>query len=240
MLLYVRALEKEIAQLEYVVAGLSIMIGFSVNILFSFPMHGFVNLMLIVFAATMLQGKIPKREENKDDEKICGGFMLRPLSLLVLFGILVYSFTFGVKELMAGTVFWKNKIVADDLFWKLDEHDSEQWEDVLKQSVKFSPSYTRYNRLGEIYFSQNKHDEAIKFYELSKERHPFSPTSRISLARLWIKKEQYAKAEVEFKEVEYLVQNREPLFHYYRDLAEFYTGWAIVEPERRTELMRVI
>ena len=65
ILVYNRSAERKTEQLAYVVAGLSILIGLAVNMLFSFPMHGYVNLMLIVFAATMLLGETSSTNEEK-------------------------------------------------------------------------------------------------------------------------------------------------------------------------------
>ena len=72
-----------------------------------------------------------------------------------------------------------------------------------------------------------------EIYELSKKRHPYSAVSRISLARLYTDNGDFKKAEEEYSQVEYLVKNREPLFKYYRNLAEFYLVWSSATPNLR-------
>ena len=233
ILVYNRSAERKTEQLAYVVAGLSILIGLAVNMLFSFPMHGYVNLMLIVFAATMLLGETSSTNEEKKSP-----YVFKPLVILACSGVMICSCVVGVPEMMAGRAFWKQKIVSDDLFWELDEETSDKWELTLREVIKTSPSYARYNRLGEISFAKGEYEEAFQYYQMSKERHPYSPTSCISLARLYIKTGQYRKAEEEFAEVEYLVKNREPLFNYYRNLADFYLGWSQVENQSQADLLR--
>lgn len=235
VLLYAKSDKERPTHLAYVVAGLSIMIGLSVNLLFSFPMHGFVNLLLIVFASTMLLGESAEKRQAEIKPKL--SFLLKPVSLLTLIGLMVYTGLEGSKEFMAGRAFWNQGIVADDLYWVQQEKTNDRWQLALTIALENSPSFFRYNRLGGIYLAKGELDEADVAYEKSKQMHPYSPISRISLARIDIRKGQYKAAEKEFKEVEYLVQNREPLFHYYQNLAEFFVGWSIVEPESRTELL---
>ena len=234
-LLFSQALVKVNENLTYIVSGLSIMLGLAINMLFSFPLHGFINLMFIVFVATMLLGESKSKSKADDQSR-----RLKPLFLITMITLcvtLLYSLTEGRKEFLAGINFWKEKIVVDDLHWKSGGQADEKWQKALQGAVKVSPTFERHNRLGEILYAKGDLDQAFEHYSISKEKHPYSPLSRISLARLLTSKEDFEEAEREYEDVEYLVKNREPLFNYYRNLADFYLLWSHSESGLRSSLL---
>ena len=235
MLIFTKLNSNDTENIAYLVSGLSIMLSLSVNMLFSFPLHGYVNLILIIFASNMLLGSFHQNHANTQRSKRQKALVLLTLVSLTL--TVCYNFVEGRKEFMAGYSFWKEKIMIDDLHWQVEDSiDSGlNWEKALKGAIDYSPTFERYDRLGAILYKKGEYNESYNYYNLSKKRHPYSPISRISLARLLTLKGDFAQAEKEYKDVEYLVKNREPLFMFYRNLAEFYLTWSSVDTKNKSK-----
>jgi len=211
----------------YVVAGVSILIASSVHMLLSFPAHGYVNLLLMIVAATWCLGRVNESERSEKQSK------LLKINSFAWAGVItccvLYTFAEGGKELKATSHFWQNGIIVDDKSWNPDEVDTERWSSTLEKVVTVSPTFDRYNKLGVLYLRSKEVSKAISCFEKSKELHPFDPISRLNLADIYSEQQEFHKAEKEYLECEYMVKNREPYFMFYKRLAEFYNLWSLAD-----------
>lgn len=223
------------ANISYVVGGISILVASSIHMLFSFPAHGYINLLLMMMAATWCLGRVNESVASKRQAKV---LKLNSLSWVGLLAVcLLYSILQGGKELQAATMFWSNEIIVDDKNWEPEEIDTYSWSSALTKVVEVSPTYDRYNKLGVLYLREDNVAKAIECFEKSRVLHPYEPVSRLNLANIYSDENQFSLAEKEYLSCEYMLKNREPVFMFYQKLAEFYNEWAIAEPSRSNECL---
>jgi O-antigen ligase len=169
-----------------IVIALSVMGGFLVNCLVSFPAHSYVNLMIVAMVAGWIVHK------NK------GGAVLSKASLyfyrlpFIFMGF--FMIYLSVPRMKAARVFSNYSIYTDSMNWNPHKQKDGHWLSALEAVNKVSPNYISYSRLAALYIIQAEMvsdkeiyaRKALECSELALKRHPYYTSALLTKSKsLW-------------------------------------------------------
>lgn len=150
--------------------------------------------------------KVEGRGESRGRDGEEGG-VKRTGSLV--FGLVLFVLGFGAvglggQQLWAGLPLIQHKMAKEDGAWNPESVDRDVWIPTLEESLARAPQWRRYQRLGTLYrLEANANEElneaslqkAQAAYEVSIERHPYNPISRMNLAAIYSLSGEWEKAD---------------------------------------------
>ena len=221
------------------IAGSCGMVAMAVHICFDFPTRLMPNLLLMICCAVWILPLPSLRNTNsvKDLASELQRISMCRLIALMLLALGIGAIGLGGQQLWAGLPLIKNKIAKEDGAWKPELVDRDMWIPVLKESLKRAPHWTRYQRLGSLYYIEARESESPeqkehflglskKCYLASIERHPHNLISKINLADIYNEQKQWHKAEGLYTEMSEFARARERRFRVHKKWGDMHLRWA--------------
>ncbi len=213
-------------------AGLAMLLSMVVHMFVSFPAHCFPNIVICAVFCAYVTNTLSKK-----DSKTLSAYRYRgKLSAIFVLGSSLVGCWLLKLEVPAAIAFAKQGIYADDQNWHPAAVNRESWQVALEDASVHSPSYDRFNKLGNLYLMKAEklngsartqlRAKALECFLKSKKLHAEEPISRLNIANILFTNRQFKAAEREFIEVEKYAKDREYWFGYYRKRAAFYGIWA--------------
>ena len=222
------------------IAGSCGIVAMAVHICFDFPTRLMPNLLLMICCAVWI---LPLPSWNNTDssntlaDEIKQSSMCRLIALtLSILGL--GAIGLGGQQLWAGLPLIKNKIAKEDGAWRPELVDRDMWIPVLKESLKRAPHWTRYQRLGTLYYMEARECESPelkehflglskKCYLASIERHPYNVISKINVASVYSEQKQWNKADEFYAEASKTAYTREARFRIHKKWGDMQQHWAL-------------
>jgi len=222
------------------IAGSCGMVAMAVHICFDFPTRLMPNLLLMICCAVWILPLPSLRSTNSVKDLVSEpqrSSMCRAIALMLLV-LGVGAIGLGGQQLWAGLPLIKNKIAKEDGAWKPELVDRDMWIPVLKESLKRAPHWTRYQRLGTLYYIEARESESPerkeyflglskKCYLASIERHPHNLISKINLADIYKEQKLWYKAEGLYTEMSEFARARERRFRSHMRWGDMHLRWAL-------------
>ena len=222
------------------IAGSCGMVAMAVHICFDFPTRLMPNLLLMICCAVWILPLPSLRSTNsvKDLASELRRISMCRLIALMLLALGVGAIGLGGQQLWAGLPLIKNKIAKEDGAWKPELVDRDMWIPVLKESLTRAPHWTRYQRLGTLYYIEARESESPeqkehflglskKCYLASIERHPHNLISKINLADIYKEQKQWHKADRFYAEASKTAAGREQRFRSHMRWGDMHLRWAL-------------
>ena len=222
------------------IAGSCGMVAMAVHICFDFPTRLMPNLLLMICCAVWILPLPSLRSTNsvKDLASALRRISMCRLIALMLLALGVGAIGLGGQQLWAGLPLIKNKIAKEDGAWKPELVDRDMWIPVLKESLTRAPHWTRYQRLGTLYYIEARESESPeqkehflglskKCYLASIERHPHNLISKINLADIYKEQKQWHKADRFYAEASKTAAGREQRFRSHMRWGDMHLRWAL-------------
>ena len=222
------------------IAGSCGMVAMAVHICFDFPTRLMPNLLLMICCAVWILPLPSLRSTNsvKDLASELRRISMCRLIALMLLVLGVGAIGLGGQQLWAGLPLIKNKIAKEDGAWKPELVDRDMWIPVLKESLKRAPHWTRYQRLGTLYYIEARESESPeqkehflglskKCYLASIERHPHNLISKINLADIYKEQKLWHKADRFYAEASKTAAGREQRFRSHMRWGDMHLRWAL-------------
>jgi O-antigen ligase len=221
------------------IAGSCGMVAMAVHICFDFPTRLMPNLLLMICCAVWIL-PLPSLRSTRSVKDLVSepqrSSMCRAIVLMLLV-LGLGAIGLGGQQLWAGLPLIKNKIAKEDGAWKPELVDRDMWIPVLKESLKRAPHWTRYQRLGTLYYIEARESESPeqkehflglskKCYLASIERHPHNLISKINLADIYNEQKQWHKAEGLYTEMSEYARARERRFRVHKKWGDMHLRWA--------------
>lgn len=222
------------------IAGSCGVVAMALHICFDFPTRLMPNLLLMICCAVWILPLPSLRSTNsvRDLASELRRINMCRLIALTLSILALGAIGLGGQQLWAGLPLIKNKIAKEDGAWKPELVDRDMWIPVLKESLKRAPHWTRYQRLGALYYIEARECESLelkeyflglskKCYLASIERHPHNLTSKINLADIYKEQKLWYKADRFYAEVSKTAGGREKRFRSHMRWGDMHLRWAL-------------
>lgn len=224
------------------VGSLGALTAFIVHSFFSFPAHGFLNMLAVsTFLGFLYRPALLSKGAAYGGEKKQGGAMASLIGLAVFGGVIFLC----AKPMQAGFTLMQSGKFGDDMNWTPQRLIDEDWQPVLEKLVEVEPSYARYWKLAKVNLTKatvlpagKQQDELLaqaeKQLKAALAMHPNHPQLPHDLAEVYVRTGQLDAAQQVYATLPEASKRRLHVFRYDVKQAKIFNmrAWEALRQEK--------